>query len=82
MASGGGADALLDVFELMRRRVAAGDWDFRYRAHPQWKLTLDGRHDATLGTSPAYYTNPHYNPRGTKLIADVLHEMILSRGWV
>ena len=65
----------------MQQRTAAGDWDFRYRAHPQWKLTLDARHDAQLGQSPAYYTNPHYNPRGTRLIADAVYDLVVERGW-
>lgn len=62
IAADGPADALLDICQSMQERVAQGDWDFRYRVHPQWKLTLDSRHDAQLGQSAAYYTNPHYNP--------------------
>jgi lysophospholipase L1-like esterase len=81
-SDGGGADALLDIYQTMQQRTAAGDWDFRYRVHPQWKLTLDARYDAELGQSPAYYTNPHYNPRGTRLIADAIHDLVMQRGWI
>ena len=79
--AGGGADGLVDVCAIMQARVERGDWDFRYRCHPQWKLTLDSRLDGELGKDASFYTNPHYNPRGTRLIADAIHDLTTAKGW-
>jgi acyl-CoA thioesterase-1 len=81
-AGPGGADALLDFYEITERLARGGDWDIRYRSHPQWKLVLDGRYDAELGGSAEYFSNPHYNRRGTGLIAEALDQLLAVEGWL
>ena len=76
------ADAVLDVYELMKRATAGGNWDLRYRSHPQWKLILDGRFDAEHNFAPDYYSNPHHTPPCNRLIARAEHDLIVSKKWL
>jgi hypothetical protein len=71
-------DGLVDVYARMQQETANGNWDFRYRNHPQWKLVLDGRFDAEHAFAPEYYSNPHHTLPCNRLIAQAEYDVLIQ----
>lgn len=66
-------DALVDIYERMRRETEQGNWDLRVRGYgvvddeiPIYNASLDHLHEGDV----RWWTNIHPNPEGIRVIAD------------
>jgi len=72
------ADGLVDIPEILKREVAAGNWDLHYRSNPVGKLILDSRLDKEHENDPTWFSNIHHNPNANRIIAQAEFDCIMG----
>lgn len=70
------ADGLVNIPEILRQEVDAGNWDLRYRNNRLGKLILDNRFDEGHEDDPAWFSNIHHNPNANQIIAQAEFDCI------
>lgn len=72
---------LVDYFTISKNETLKGNWDLRVRARPagQKEFVLDGSQDAGKENDPAWFTDIHPNPVGTRLAAAAETESIKAK---